>query len=259
MDRINLKLVGAFAAGLLTYELILDIPRLYNIWREWDAQSDDYGPCPRGHRGSYRTPVIQYDCSADGESSLSEQERGSFTKMPNTLIDYIKARDWKILEMCAGNGFNHQRLKEAGVDSIAFDFFENSQFEVQSASNGTVEADHPDRTLLLNTAINSKECLEAYTGNRVILGGYGTICRFDKKDIILNMAEPKEITVAYISNGAGDEDNGVELMMRPDSSYMKARGWILKDVVFSSREGSRWNSRFHVFQVWERPVHSWVS
>lgn len=252
-------MAGLIVGGVVTYEMCERIAeRLSNYLVGANPVYHPHPGCPRISYPSRGTPVYQpgsftpIGAGLEDDFSDLDGEKQSYTRMPPNLIELIVKHKWKILEMCAGNGFNHKLLQQAGVDSIAFDFFENAQAGVKHASNGTVEADHPDRTLLLNTAINAEECLQAYTGNRVILGGYGQITHYKKKFILLDMTRPMEITPAYVSNGCGEEKNSIELMMRPNYEYMISNGWVLKNTICSKKNGTRWNEIFHIFQIWER-------
>ncbi len=190
------------------------------------------------------------------------KEKDNFSPIPEPLVNRIQNAGWQILEVCAGDGKNLEKLREAEVDAIGFDL--RTSEHVKYGLSGMVEAEHFERTLMIVCGFESKKSVEAYSkagGKRVILGGYAVKESKIQKDVYLiqDMTNPCLIlkeTRSEDANSSGNPYDGVKrrLEIRPDPDYMQDLGFSFEEVYLGPHpSGNPTNdSILCYYQIWEK-------
>lgn len=173
--------------------------------------------------------------------------------------------------MCAGDGDNAKILRDAGIDVICYDLKGYRLREPRSGLDapegessdkitvcyglcGTVEAQHPDRTLYLAQAYEAKRSVEAYAaagGKRVILGGKvksGSYATAFGVESLSDTSQIQEILAPACSHSDGKHFYSIST--RPDYAWMRDNEWTLHSTHFGCK--SDFNTDINVYQVWSR-------
>ncbi len=180
-----------------------------------------------------------------------------YTPLPDVLIDHIESKEWQILEMCGGNGYNAQKLKDKNIDNISFDIAPNDT--VKYGVSGTIEYKYPTRTLLLCSAMEATLSVREYQGGgggRVILGGYLIPINLKTDEeiyVIDNMVTPviKPIKIYNYVESLQSKANGYFIDVRPNPGWMKKNGWKLVDTFYGPSDEKEQSIPLRIFQIWE--------
>jgi len=208
--------------------------------------------------GRQRYPRV-VDMSGDNGSTSASYEGlppsiDSFTPVPGALVDFIAENLWKVLEVSAGGGSNAKRLRDKGIDTVAFDMIEADG--VRYGINGTFEEKFPDRALLACSAYDAEKSVKRFTGKVVILGGnlFEVTAEESNYDIVgdvsqLNVVEPvKALEIKHCKKEAyGDLTYAIG--MRPDYQWMVGNGWTLEESFIGKGNGGA-REPLRIFQVW---------
>lgn len=229
MDKSTIFLVstgvGMGAAGIT----ILTVALSRYLQRRWDQEERE-------------REQEQYDAARmadrDGMCYVPPPQKCSkYSYADENVLTWLKTRG-PLVETCAGSGWLAHQLRQLGVDIIAYDreLYSNNYTEVIQAENGTVEQQHPDRTLLIVNGFDVVKSVDAFTGNKIIIGGY----HFDE---------------VWDSCGTGKVyalGSRKEMDIRPCHEFMEERGFTKLDEV-NCRSSEKPGLRY-VYRCYTRSV-----
>jgi len=172
----------------------------------------------------YRRQRIHREPSIDLDHYLGDNARAQFIHVHKPLtycytdsatLDRL-ATHGPFVEACAGSGWMAGQLRQRYADVIAYDCNsytdpDNEQNVVRKGQNGTFEHLYPERTLLIVNGKDVTKSVEAYSGNKVIVGGYHFSKTWDKH------GTKKE----YL--------HGQEYDLRPCQEYMEEQGFEVQE------------------------------